>query len=302
MLFLLTTAFVHLQDPVRALKLLEVVHMRHGTIPDTDTFRLLCLRLFKLLGPDEAERAWLLARAVYPTKPCPLYWQEGGFRHAGPCLASKRAVWLLVARRYEELDTHMRESVEHMRLTPSPSPSPLRQTVPTHRHNFVQSAALLKLYNNVVWSAVDVNVDISIQYLHEMLELLKLPTQQLRFSQSMDDPRTRRTIDRLLNKMLEEGRTVRAAALVQELHDMRGSGKLDKTTLSPHLQQQRQHIGKATDTASTAAATAADNGKKRERCWDQVEEEGEEVFYGDDDDEEEGESYWTPNPNRGASA
>lgn len=188
---------------MRALKLLELVHAKYGVKPDTDTFRLLCINLAKSVSPVAAERAWLLATKVYNKTPNPLYCRESGYRLDGPCLALWRSRWLIQARRMDILQTHMRES--HKQIEEF-------VTVQSNRTKVSHTSQLLLFYASVVRTAAPVDVDISILYLRLMLELP---------GARQDSLSAANTINFVLDNVLAEGRTVRAAALVQELETFR---------------------------------------------------------------------------------
>ncbi len=189
---------------MRAFKLLELVHSKHNVRPDTDTFRLLCINLAKSSSPSLAERAWALANKIYTETPNPLYRRDTGYRLHGPCLAEWRSRWLIRAGQFEALEQHVEAANTQMS-------SIKLQLNPSNRQNSPLNP-LLHFYACVVRAAAEVDVDVAMLYLRKMLELP---------GARQDSIAASRTINSVIDSILAEGRTVRAASLVQELEAFR---------------------------------------------------------------------------------
>ena len=219
-LYLLTTAFIHSGEPLKALRLLEIAHERYGVKPNPCTIRLLCIRLSKSHGSTMAERCWKLGIKVHyrgNEEPCALYDRIGGYQSAGPCLATYRSRWLAWDDNKAELQKHLKTCENQFLLIADGRKGSAR-------------AMLFPLYHAVIraYTYQVKDVDLAIFYLRV---LVKLPGARQNGTQMQ------RTVDAVMNTLMEKDRALRGATLVNELRSYRfNPGDYDRNA-SRHIQE-----------------------------------------------------------------
>lgn len=165
-----------------------------GLIPSTDSFRLICIRLFKNNHLEQAEELYKLAVDIHGMKT--LSDINNGYKWDGPDLNSVRSMWLIKMKLYDETEKHLNWCLKYI----------------DDEH---KNANIL---NGIVCQLANENWDQSIYFLRFMLKNKFMPSA--------------RTVDAVLDSALDLGRSMRAASLILELNRYKEMNKEKKLCIN----------------------------------------------------------------------